>query len=251
MFLSKHDLKLAYGVDLQIASAFVDRKVPFQNLYWKSRKIYLPSAPGYYFMPIFSDLLFRCGASKEYLLSDEYFYISESILHNAALLEHEIITWDKHVQEIFGFIIPYIKKPELFEYLKKYFAEPVLKKDNNSFLGTDFPSLNRADSYLLILACIPTKEFNEQKAIKCWYALMTYFLILDDLADIKDDLIKLQENVLIDAGLNEVGIKTIYNMIDNSYDFLSTVNPIMANRIDHKREIMDLQDLLKSIISPS
>jgi hypothetical protein len=249
MFLSKHDLKLAYGVNLQIASAFVDRKVPIQNLYWKSREIYVPSAPGYYFMPIFSDLLFRCGASKEYLLSDEYFYISEKILHSAALLEHELITWNKHVQEIFDFIIPYIKRHELFENLKKYFADPILKKDNNSFLGTDFPSLNRADSYLLILACIPTYEFNEQKAIKSWYALMTYFLILDDLADIKDDLIKIQENVLIDVGLNDIGIQTIYNMIDESYDFLSTVNPIMANRIDHKREIMDLQELLKSIIS--
>ncbi len=251
MFLSKHDLKLAYGVDLQIAAAFVDRKVPIQNLYWKSREIYLPSSPGYYFMPIFSDLLFRSGAAKAYLLSDEYFYISENILHSAALLEHEIITWEKHVQEIFNFIIPYIKKPDLFAHLQRYFAEPVLKKGDNSFLGTDFPSLNRADSYLLISACIPTNEFNEQKAIKSWYALMTYFLILDDLADIKDDLIKIQENVLIDAGLNDSGIKTIYNMIDNSYDFLSTVNPIMANRIDHKRETMDLHELLKSIISPS
>ena len=249
MFLSKHDLKLAYGVDMQIASAFVDRKVPIQNLYWKSREIYVPSAPGYYFMPIFSDLLFRCGADKKYLLSDEYFYISENILHSAALLEYEMVTWEKHIQEIFDFIIPYIKRPELFAHLKRYFAQPILKKDNNSFLGTDFPSLNRADSYLLILSCIPTNEFNEQKAIKSWYALMTYFLILDDLADIKDDLIKIQENVLIDVGLNDIGIKTIYNMIDESYDFLSTINPIMANRIDHKREIMDLQELLKSIIS--
>lgn len=251
MFLSKHDLKLAYGVDLQIASAFVDRKVPFQNLYWKGREIYTPSAPGYYFMPILSDLLFRCGAVKEYLLSDEYFFISENILHSAALLEHKIVTWEKHVQEIFDFIIPYIKRPELFTHLKRYFAEPILKKDTNSFLGTDFPSLNRADSYLLILACIPSNEFNEQKAIKSWYALMTYFLILDDLADIKDDLIKIQENVLIDVGLNESGIKIIYNMIANSYDYLSTVNPVMANRIDHKRETMNLHELLKSIISQS
>jgi hypothetical protein len=251
MFLSKHDLKLAYGVDLQIASAFVDRRVPFQNLYWKNREIYTPSSPGYYFMPIFSDLLFRCGADKEYLLSDEYFYISENILHNAALLEHEIVTWEQHVQDIFDFIIPYIKRPELFTQLKGYFAYPILKKDKNSFFGTDFPSLNRADTYLLILACIPTNELNEQKAIKSWYALMTYFLILDDLADIKEDLIKIQENVLIDVGLNDSGIKVIYNMIDDSYNFLSTVNPIMANRIDHKREIMDLHELLKSIISQS
>ena len=76
MFLSKHDLKLAYGVDLQIASAFVDRAIPINNLYWKNREIYIPSAPGYFFMPIFTDLLFRCGADKGFLLGNDFFDIS-------------------------------------------------------------------------------------------------------------------------------------------------------------------------------
>ena len=80
---------------------------------------------------------------------------------------------------------------------------------------------------------------------------MTYFLILDDLSDIKSDLKTNEENVLIDAGMNESGMTTISKMIDQSFNVLSTINPIMANRIDHKREIMDLQEMLKSIISQS
>ena len=121
----------------------------------------------------------------------------------------------------------------------------------NSFLGTPFPSLNRADSYLLLLSCIPPHAFDINKAVDSWYALMTYFLILDDLSDIKSDLKNNEENILIDAGLNDAGLKIISQMIDNSFTVLSTINPVMANRIDHKREIMDLQEVLKSIISQS
>jgi hypothetical protein len=251
MFLSKHDLKLLYGVDLQLASAFVDRKVPLDNLYWKNREIYIPSAPGYFFMPILADLLFRCGADKEYLLGNEYFEISEAILHSAALLEHESISWENHVEQVFDLVKPHIKNLEFYKELGYYFSGPVLKKMQNSFLGTHYPSLNRADSYLLLLACIPPQSFSLQKAVESWYALMTYFLILDDLSDIKSDLKTNEENVLIDAGINESGMTTISKMIDQSFIVLSTINPIMANRIDHKREIMDLQEMLKSIISQS
>ena len=33
MFLTKDDLKLAYGIDIQIAKQFVDREVPPGKLY--------------------------------------------------------------------------------------------------------------------------------------------------------------------------------------------------------------------------
>ena len=63
--------------------------------------------------------------------------------------------------------------------------------------------------------------------------------------------LKNEENILIEAGLNESGMKFILDMISESYSILTEINPIMANRIDHKREIMDLQEMLKSIISQS
>lgn len=88
MFLTKHDLKLSYGVDLEIGACYVDRKIPEGNLYWKDRTIYLPGAPGYIFIPIFADLLFR-QVQKEDLLKDQQLCIAENILHSAALLEHK------------------------------------------------------------------------------------------------------------------------------------------------------------------
>jgi hypothetical protein len=249
MFLTKDDLKLAYGVDIKIAQQFVDREVPIGNLYWESRKIYLPGAPGYIFMPLFFDVLFRCGADKELILSDRFFLLSEMILNSAAKLEHNQIDWHTHLEDVCILIKPHVKREELYIDLKKYLDSSPLVKSANSRFGTNYPSLNRADTYLFLIACIPPGKFNEDKAIKGWYALITYFLILDDFADIKEDLKNGEENVLIDAGLNQHGFKVISTMIDNSHDEMMLINPVMANRIDHKREVMDLQELLRSIIS--
>ena len=249
MFLTKDDLKLAYGIDIQIAQTFVDRKVPAGNLYWENRKIYLPGAPGYIFMPLFFDMLLRCGAEKELLLSEDFFHTSESILHSAASLEHKKINWVEHVDEVCNLILPHVKQIDLYHALKEYLQHLPLKSTKDNRFGTAYPSLNRADTYLMIISCIPPGTFNEDKAIRGWYALMTYFLILDDLADIKEDLRNGEENVLIESGLNPNGLKIISSMIDDSYSEMMSINPVMANRIDHKREMMDLHDLLKSIIS--
>jgi hypothetical protein len=175
--------------------------------------------------------------------------ISEIILNDAALFEHKKMEWSEQVEKIFEAVAPFVKRKKLFSDLEKYLTQPVLRKAKDSLLGTHFPSLNRADTYLLLLACIPSENFDEKKAIAGWYALMTYFLIMDDLSDIKEDLIKNEENVLIDAGLDEGGLKLITEMIDHSYDVLLAINPVMANRIDHKREVMDLREILQSITS--
>jgi hypothetical protein len=249
MFLTKDDLKLAYGVDIKIAQQFVDREVPIGNLYWENRKIYLPGAPGYIFMPLFFDVLFRCGADKDLILADGFFHLSESILNSAAHLEHNKIDWYTHLGDVCNLIKPYVKREELFYEIKKYLESHPLVKHGGSRLGTNYPSLNRADTYLFLVSCIPHGRFNEDKAIKGWYALITYFLILDDLADIKEDLKSGEQNVLMDAGLNQNGLSIISSMIDNSHNEMMLINPVMANRIDHKREVMDLQQLLKSITS--
>lgn len=77
MFLTKDDLKLSYGVDLQIGKTMIERSVPTDNLYWKNRKIYIPGAPGYMFIPIYADMLRRSGVLLTELLSDAFIQISE------------------------------------------------------------------------------------------------------------------------------------------------------------------------------
>lgn len=247
MFLTKDDLKLAYGVDLEIGDVYVNRKVPADNLYWKNRTIYMPGSPGYLFMPIFADVLFRSDAEKNMILSDYFIGINEQILHSAALLEHQQITWQQHIKQLREMIVPIIKNQLLFEELCTYLDHDSPRKIAGSSLGTEFPSLNRADSYLFSLCCLEQNALNLDKAIKGWYALMTYFLILDDLADIKEDLKKGEENVLIDVGMNTRGVKKVNAMIDESMKAMQSINPVMANRIDHKKTVIDIEEIIRSI----
>ena len=247
MFLSKDDLKLAYGVDMLIGETYVNRQVPQDNLYWKNRKIYVPSAPGYTFMPIFSDLLFRCGADRQTLISEDFLKLSEAILQSAAQLEHNKIGWTAHVTEVIALVTPHVCHTNLFEDLKKYASNAYPIKTPEGKFGTEFPSLNRADSYLFSLVIINSPSFDVDRAIRAWYSLITYFLILDDLADIREDLLNGEENVLIDAGLSDAGAEKITQMIDESISTMHLINPVMANRIEHKKSLINLHEIIRSI----
>lgn len=247
MFLTKDDLKLSYGVDLTIGKCYVDRPVPKDNLYWKGRSIYVPGASGYIFMPIYSDLLRRAGAEVSFLLDKEFLGINESILHSAALLEHQQIDWSTHIDQCLQIVAPRVQQIALFEELQKYLLNKKPIKTGGSRLGTDFPSLNRADSYLLSLSCIPGNNFDEQKALDAWYAMITYFLLMDDLADIREDLIHGEENAILDAGLNAQGVQKIELMMEEGINKLNAINPVLANRIEHKKSLIDIPQLIESI----
>ncbi|MFN6375565.1 MAG: hypothetical protein ACK4YD_10380 [Chitinophagia bacterium] len=246
MFLTKHDLKLSYGVDLEIGACYVDRKVPEGNLYWKDRTIYVPGAPGYIFMPIFADLLFRVGVNKEALLAETQLLTAERILHSAALLEHKKITWEQHVEQALS-NESHPAAQALFADLSQYLSQGPKPKSIVTGLGTKFPSLNRADTYLISLTSLDVDSFDIKLCLDAWYSLMTYFLIMDDLADIKDDLKNNEENAFIDAGLDQKGMSCIMEMIKDSIHVMNKINPVMANRIDHKKSLIDLEAILKSI----
>ena len=247
MFLTKDDLKLSYGVDLTIGKAYIDRPVPQNNLYWKGRTIYVPGASGYIFMPIYADLLRRAGVDLAFLLSENFLKTNESILHSAALLEHQKIDWQTHIEESIAIIDPYVQQVELYIELKAYLRSNKPVKSNLTRLGTPFPSLNRADSYLLSLVCIPDGNFNVHKAIDGWYAMITYFLLMDDLADIREDLLQGEENAIVDAGMNEQGVKKIEQMMAEGIAKLNEINPVLANRIEHKKSLIDIAQLIESI----
>jgi hypothetical protein len=247
MFLTKDDLKLSYGVDLHIGAKFVDRPVPLNNLYWKNRTIYLPGAPGYIFIPIYFDILRRSGASLDELFDESFLQSSESILHSAALHEYEEITWMQHVGQVMNAIKDRVVHKDFFQQLSTYAMQERPAKIPSLPFGSVFPSLNRADSYLFLLSTIQSNSFDIKKALKGWYALMTYFLLMDDLADIREDIKTGQDNALLDAGLDDHGEKLISQMIDNSIDDMELINPVMANRIDHKKSLIDLHGLIQSI----
>jgi hypothetical protein len=246
MFLSKDDLKLSYGVDMEIGQAYVDRKVPVGNRYWAKRLLYITPMPGYVFMPIFSDLAYRCGIPKNLLLSETYLGLAERIMHSAGGLEAREISWQEHIAECDALALSCLANPDFLDDLRHYFAgKPA---PSGLSYGTAFRSLNRADTYLFSLASIPFDRATHQKLLDAWYALITYFLVMDDLEDIRSDFEHQEENAVLDAGLTESGARRIIAMIDQSYEKMLLVNPVMANRIDHKRASIDVRSIIRSFL---
>ena len=81
-----------------------------------------------------------------------------------------------------------------------------------------------------------------------WYALITYNLIVDDLEDIQPDFEQQEENAVLEAGLSEEGAKAIETLIHQSYHVMNEVNPVIANRIDHKRKIMNVKGIIDAFL---
>jgi hypothetical protein len=56
-----------------------------------------------------------------------------------------------------------------------------------------------------------------------------------------------EENVLIDVGLDDAGAAKVEAMIDESIAIMNQVNPVMANRIEHKKSLINLREIIRSI----
>ena len=242
VFLSAEDLNRAYGVDPLIAKAYVDRRVPPGNAYWKGRLLYMPPVPGYIFMPIFSDLCLRCGIPREALLSEECLSLAEAVLDSAARLEEGVFDGPSHVRNCLGKAEGSSNNPSFLKDLRLCLG--VGEGVPSIQIGTPFPSLNRADTYLLSLAGIPFGADTGRKVAAAWTALMSYLLVQDDLLDLKEDLERGQENAFIDAGLDAEGMERVVSLVDAGLSLLSEVNPTLGARFMEKRRALDVAAIL-------
>lgn len=246
MFTSKDDLKLSYGVDMEIGKHLVDRKVPEDNLYWKNRLLYIIPMPGYLFIPMYMDIQFRLGLPKSGLLSEQHLQLMEAIMHSAAKLEGRLINVEEHIEECIALTRPLSRNPSFLQDLTYYFSGE--KEKASVALGMPYPSLNRADAYLFSLCYFDFDSVLKQKLVNAWYALISYYLIVDDLEDIQTDFEQKEENVLLEAGLTEQGAKAIEALIHKSYHEMSGVNPVIANRIDHKRQLVNIKAVIDGFL---
>lgn len=246
MFTSRDDLKLEYGVDMEIGKFLVDRKVPEENLYWKNRYLYIIPMPGYLFIPFFMDLQYRLGLSKSVLMEENHLQLLENILHSAAKLELNELTFDSHINECIELTRAHCKNPSFLQDLIYYFSG----KDEKSSvkLGTPYKSLNRADAYLFSLCYFEFGEMLKKKLVDAWYALIMYYLIVDDIQDIESDYEKKEENAILEAGLSGDGAKAIENLVHQCYFTMNEINPVIANRIDHTRQLMNVKSVIDNFL---
>ena len=202
--------------------------------------------PGYLFIPQYMDIQYRLGLSKAELLSAQHLQLLEAILHSAAKLESKAIDFETHIAECIALANPVCKNPSLLQDLIYYFSGE--KEKSDVVLGTPYRSLNRADAYLFSLCCFDFDNVLKKKLVDAWYALITFYLIIDDLQDIQSDFEQQEENAVLEAGLNEKGAKSLEVPINQSYQVMNTVNPVMANRIDHKMQLMNVKQVIDDFL---
>jgi len=247
MFLRAEDLKLSYGVSLDIGRFYVNRTVSVDNAYWKNRHLYIPPVPGFMFMPIMSDLARRVGINTTEQLSEKYISVAEFILDSAARNEMKDIDCKGHVEECLQYAKDRCINQPFYDALAEYLRSGVSTSSQSKGLGTSFPSLNRADTYLISYCTLSFDESVGSDLLKAWYALMTYFLLQDDLSDIREDLRNQEQNALIEAGLTDTGAYIIKNMVLESWKSMEQINPVLANRIECLDQTMDIEGLVRKI----
>jgi hypothetical protein len=239
MFISISHLHGNMGVDEEIARFFVNRKVPKENAFWDSRRLYITRGNGYLSIPVYYDLLCRIGVSKTYLLDESHIKLMERIMHYAIQEERSEIDFGKQLNQISDLFEGRIKNSDFYFELMEYLQQPVLMPKGK--LGMQVPALNRADVFLFILCDLPLAKEVLDKAIQLWYALHTSYLLMDDIYDYELDKQNLEENAIVELGDGMAGSSKAFEILHANTGMLKPVNPILSSFFDHA--FLDLQKL--------
>ncbi|HVY76130.1 MAG TPA: hypothetical protein VG890_14950 [Puia sp.] len=224
------------GVDLTIARFFVDRPVPADNSFWRDRLLYIGFGNGYVSIPVYYDLIFRIGVSRELILDEQHVTLMERLMHFAILQERSLISAGEELKSIQSLLNGRVKDEQRFNALNKYLDQPVLKPMDD--FGLNYPSLNRADVYLYVLCDLPLTEEQWKLAIRYWYALHPTYLILDDLRDYEKDKTAGEENILLELGEDGQRVERALDLIESNCVMLEEVNPLLADFFRSYEEVI-------------
>ncbi len=229
MFVSVPQLSNEMGVDEEIARYFVNRKVPAHNSFWQKRFVYIGRANGYISIPVYYDLLYKIGISKEILLAEGHVQFMEQLMHFAILHEKEEISFFQQLEKMNELLAGRIRNQAFFEELISYLTQTVLLPMGR--LGTPNPSLNRADAFLFVLCDLPLSENQLALAIKYWYALHPCYLIFDDIHDYQKDKSDGEENVIMEWGGGQKGLEKAIAVLEENAGILEKLNQKLSESI--------------------
>lgn len=200
MFISTKYLVTKYGVDDTIARFFVDREPPANNLYWHEKLLYLRPAPGYLFIPLIVDLLYKLGLDKGELLSEAFIGTMEGVGHISALEEIKQISGQEAIRKCEELVKSVSINAAWLNNVSEYFEG---KKDNIfNRLATPFKSLHRGDVFLFSLSTLNFSPSLFEKIAEQLFAIISSLLLLDDAEDIESDKETGDENAYIESGLH-------------------------------------------------
>ena len=232
MFVSSNFLAIHYGVNDTIAKFFVDREPPINNLYWKDKLLYLRHEPGYLFIPIIVDTLFKLGIDKNSLLDKKYVDVLEQIGHIAGLHEAEKITSKEAIEQCIALTKGKVVNEYFYSALLSY-----MQGEKNNFIAplcTPFNALHRGDIFLFSLAVLKFDDELAEKIIEYWFAIIGSFLLLDDADDLEKDKLNNHENAFLQSGLNKEGIEKIKTLLAENLRLLKSLNQTLARGIDNQ-----------------
>lgn len=231
MFISSSYLSFNYGVDEKIAAFFVDRDPPSDNLYWAGKLLYLRPAPGYLFIPLIVDLLFKLGIEQNQLLSGKFVQVLEQVGHIIALEESGLITGEDAIENCTAIVKDCINEKWLHQLLQF-----LNNRNDNVFrsLAHDLKALHRGDLFLFTIATLQFSDELFSSIAENWFALIGILLLLDDAEDIEIDKQSGDQNAFLESGLNAAGLETIMLFVRNSLRKISTLNTVMAYQLDNQ-----------------
>jgi hypothetical protein len=234
MFISTRFLSDRLGIDKDIAAFFVDREVPAGNRYWKDRLLYISRGNGFLFIPVVYDFLFKLGLSKEALFESGQVERMEAILHSAGKVEYDLMAGTEHIKECYTIMEGHVVNKWLWNALDKYFTQNHGAPTQD--LGLPLLPLNRADTFLFSICDLNLDEGATRNFLTYWYALMSSFLMMDDVVDYDDDLKKGEENAVTFLGEGKEALLKAIEILRRDFNTLSNLNPSLGA---HFRGILD------------
>lgn len=247
MFTSKEYLHYNLGVDESIAKFFVDRKVPENNSYWKGKYLYVAGGTGFLAIPLFFDLQFKCGVSREWVMNEDYIKTMEEILNSVALYEFEEINFEEHLANCKTIMGNKIKNHILYNDLLLYFNDEQLKPYKN--LGTSSKALNRGDTFLFSVCFLDLNKQTTDSILETWYALIPSFLLMDDVSDLCEDTEKNEENSINDFGPGCEGIEKAIIFLRNKFNQLKIYNSKLGLHFENSLERKLLTPYIQSLLN--
>ena len=244
MFISSTFLEIYYGTDAKIARFFVDREPPADNLYWQGKLLYLRPAPGYLFIPLIVDLLFKLRIDPQQLLSEKFVTTLEQLGHISALEETKQISNAEAINKSAELVKDSCTNKDWYNNLVNYLNG---EKDNFfTGLSAPFKALRRGDSFLFSICALQFSPELSKKIAEQWFALISILLLLDDAEDLKADKQSGDENAFLESGMTKEGLNKISEIADFSLQKISTLNPALALQLktQYKSKVEDSQ-LLK------
>jgi len=220
-------LKNDLGIDTRVIELLCARQVPEKNAYWRGRKTYLSQSPGYLFIPVYLDLLLKSNVGVS-LISEGHLLLIEKILHSAACQEAGSITYMQHHEECQNIL------------RQAGIAQEEIRKIEESLINRAFTlipekykSLRRANSFLYSAALFPN---HYDVFFHFWESVAPFFLFLDDLTDLAEDLANKSENCLLDSSSIENNFFALHSIIAESIKPLEIVNSKLYQELNKLRQ---------------